>query len=120
MSDMLEWGADWITGMVREHVSQTVTVTWTVSDVEYSETLSASLVDEAGRVLRNEVKSKVENTYFLFETSEVEEKAVPLFRGLRINWNSNLYEIVTVGSSLVSFNDAHKRGTVVATKHVSI
>lgn len=120
MSDMLEWGADWITDMVREHASQDAIVTWTVSDVEYSETLKVSLVDEAGRVLRNEIKSKVENTYFLFETSEVQEKAVPLFRGLRINWNSNLYEIVVVGSSNVSFNDAYKRGTVVATKHVSI
>lgn len=119
-NDYLEWGADWITDMSQTYASQEVTVTWNVSDVEMSETLTVSIVDEAGRVLRNEIKGKVENTYFLLKTAEVEAKSVPLFRGLRINWNGDLYEIVVVGSSTVSFNDAYRRGTVVATKHVSI
>lgn len=118
-NDFLEWGIDWHTDMVRTYASQEVIVTWAVSDVEMSETLTVSIVDEAGRVLRNEIKSKVENTYFLLTTAEVVEKSIPLFRGLRINWNGDLYEIVTVGSNNVSFNDAYMRGTVVATKHVS-
>lgn len=119
MTDFLEWGASWLTEMSNEHVSFTVTCSWKDDCREVSETLLANVSDEAGNLIRSGINVRVENTIFLFNRSEVEEKGIPLEPGLRIIWGSAEYELVKLGSKTKVFNDTYRNKVAVATKHVS-
>lgn len=118
MTDFLEWGASWLSEMTDEHVSFTVTCSWKIDGVETSETLLASVVDEAGNLIRSGINVRVENTIFLFNRVEVEEKEIPLEPGLRIEWGDALYELVKLGSKTKTYNDTYRNKVAVATKHV--
>jgi hypothetical protein len=120
MSDMLEWGADFLKTMMKEHASQLVELSWKVGGESKQASLKASLVDEEGRVLRNEVKLRTEHTFFMFETADLVSESVPLTRGLRILWDSQSFETVIMGSKCHFSNDAYQRTTVLVTKHVPI
>ena len=119
MTDFLDWGASWLTEMTDEHVSFTVTCSWSVDGVETSNTLRANVVDEAGNLVKAAVNVRLENTMFLFNRSEVEEKAIPLLPGLRITWGSTLYELVKMGSKTNTYNDTYRNKVLVATKYVT-
>ncbi len=119
MTDQLEWGASWLSEMSNEHATFVVACSWTDSGSDVTQTLTASVVDENGLVIRNDVKVRTENTHFMFNTDEVNAKAVPLVRGLKIDWGGHIYEVVIQGSRSYWFNDAYRRKIVVGTKHVS-
>lgn len=120
MTDQLDWGASWLNEMTNEHASFEVTCSWTNGDMDVSETLLASVVDEEGNIIRQDTKVQVEHTRFMFNTSDVQEKGIPLKRGLRIQWGSTLYEVVILGSKSYWYNDTYRQKVVVVTKHVSI
>ena len=119
MTDFLAWGADWLTDMSDEHASFEVTCSWRINDEIVSETLVANVVDEEGNMIRGDVKARLENTFFMFNYDEVQTKEVPLGRGLAIEWDDSIYEVVFQGRKAYFFNDAYKRKVVVSTKHVS-
>ena len=118
MTDFLSWGASWLGEMSDEHASFLVECSWTDGASDETETLRASVVDEEGTIIRADVKARVENTRFMFNTDEVSEKNVPLMRGLRINWDGALYEVVIQGSRSYWYNDTYRQKVVVVTKHV--
>lgn len=116
--DMLRWGADFLHDQAKTHASQLVEVSWKENDVLKQESMQASLVDEEGHIVREEVKLKTEHTFFMFATSDLVSKSVPLKRGLRIQWGNEFFEAVIRGSKCYFFNDAFQFNTVIATKHV--
>jgi hypothetical protein len=118
MTDFLSWGASWLTEMSNEHASFPVTCSWTVNGSLVSKTINASMVDEEGNVIRADVKARVENTLFMFNTADIEGNVIPLQRGLRIQWDDSVYEVVILGSKSYFYNDVYKQKVVVATKHV--
>lgn len=113
--DMLEWGADWLSDWSKDHASFPV---YLVSGNTRAQ-INATLVDEAGRVIPQEVKTKTEFTRFMFNTGELASTGIAIRRGLRIEWGDNIYEVALNGSQLFTYNDAYKKQTVVDTKHVS-
>lgn len=118
MTDFLEWGASWLSEMSDEHASFTVTCSWRNNHEDVSETLLANVVDEAGNLIRTAINARVENTMFMFNRSEVEEKGIPLQPGLQIQWGDAQYELVMLGSKTKTYNDTYRNKVVVATKHV--
>lgn len=121
MTDQLAWGADWLNEISNEHASFEVTVSWRNNDEIVSRTLTANVVDEEGNIIRGtgEIKAQVDHTKFMFNTVEVFEKSIPLGRGLRVEWDGYIYELVLQGRHSYFYNDAYKRKIVVITKHVS-
>lgn len=112
--DMQEWGASWLREMAGTHCGQTVTLT--VNSVEYQ--VTASLVDEAGRVLPGPVNLTTEHTMFLFDASELVSKGIILNRQTLITWGDNQYQLVMQGNKYYTYNDVYKKNIVVAAKHV--
>lgn len=118
MTDFLEWGADFLLEMSETHTRQDVTLTWTVSGQPVTLQTTASLVDEDGRLIRTEIKEKIENTFFLFSTSDLLEGSVPLRRGIKVSWGDQSFVTVVQGNKCYYYNDTHQRTTVLITKHV--
>ena len=120
MPDFLAWGASWLTEMSNEHASIEVVCSWTVDRTEVSETIIANVVDEAGNMIRAATNARVENTFFMFNQSDIDSLNIPLLSGLRIQWGPALYEVVKVGSRTYFYNDTYRNKVVVPTKHVKI
>lgn len=119
MTSFLTWGADWLNEMSDEHTSVSVVCSWRDNNAIWSKTVLADLVDEEGHIIRSDVKARIENTQFMFNTSAITENAIPLMRGLRITWEGSVYEVVLQGGKSFFYNDAFMRKVVVVTKHVS-
>lgn len=113
--DLLEWGAEWLAEQAKTHASFKVTLVY--NDIRTE--ISASLVDEQGRVIPQEVKLRTEFTKFLFNTGELLNCGVPIRRGLIIEWGSKKYEVVINGARIFNYNDSYRKTIVVETKHVS-
>lgn len=120
MPDFLAWGASWLTEMSNEHASIEVVCSWTVDRTEVSETIIANVVDEAGNMIRAATNARVENTFFMFNQSDIDSLNIPLLSGLRIQWGPALYEVVKVGNRTYFYNDTYRNKVVVPTKHVKI
>jgi hypothetical protein len=119
MTDFLAWGASWLTEMSNEHASIEVVCSWTADRTEVSETVDhVNVVDEAGNMIRAATNARVENTYFMFNQSDIDSLNIPLISGLRIQWGEALYEVVKVGNRTYFYNDTYRNKVVVPTKHV--
>lgn len=114
--DYLELGADWLQEMSERFARQNVVLKWTNNGQTFTAGMTASLVDEEGRLIRGQAKLKIENTFFLFTHNELLTAEVPLRRGLIIEWNNRSFEAVLQGDKCYFFNDTHRRTTVIVTK----
>ena len=115
MADMLEWGANWLKGMVGLHAVQDISVR---CDGTWIET-TASLVDEAGRIIPGQVALVTEHTKFMFETTQVASKGIVFKRNTIVRWGAQDYQVVLQGGAWWTYNDVFKQHIVVNTKHVS-
>ena len=111
---MLAWGASWLEHMAGVHCGQLTTLT--INSIEYE--VTASLVDEAGRVLPGPVNMTTEHTKFMFNASELASKGVVLSRNTLIAWGANQYQLVMQGNQYYTYNDVYKKNIVIAAKHV--
>jgi hypothetical protein len=114
VADLLSWGASWLKEMAGTHCSQVVVLT--INSLEYE--VTASLVDESGRVLPGPVNLVSEHTKFLFSTSELVSKGAVLSRNTIITWGDSQYQLVMQGNKYYTYNDVYKQNIVVAAKHV--
>lgn len=113
--DMLEWGANWLTSQTGLHTQQDMVVTTDGVSIP----ISASLVDESGRLIPATVGMVTEHTKFLFEAAIVASLGVTFKRGSTITWGTNMYQVVQEGNRWWNYNDTYKKQMVVTAKHVS-
>jgi len=117
MGDFLDWGDDWLSKVIQQDVIQLVTLNWIVAGNMIVEELSGSIVDEAGRTMEGgEVKTQNEFTYFMFETSDLTAKNVPVNRGLHLTWKDGLYQTTSDKGRSFFYDTGFKRRTIIVTK----
>ncbi len=112
---MLGWGADWLSDMANKKCRVDVQLRWD----DTAANLKATIVDEAGRVINNEVKTRTETSRFMFDSGELASSGVPIRRGLIIRYADSDYEVVMEAGRFYHFNDVYQKQTVIVTKHVS-
>lgn len=113
---VLKRGADWLSKITELHTDDDVLVGY-VGDLK---PCTASLVDEAGRLLPGQSNTRTEHTRFLFESSKFATLGFQIKRGLLIVWAGHYYEVVQENNKWWTYNDTFKRKIVITTKHVSI
>lgn len=113
--DMLNWGATWLTEQTGLHTQQEMTVTTDGTSIP----ISASIVDESGRLIPATVGLTTEHTKFIFEAAVVASLGVTFKRGTFITWGTNYYQVVQEGNKWWTYNDTYKKQMVVTAKHVS-
>lgn len=112
--NVLKWGSEWLSSITAMHTESAVLLKWG----NYQKLSSATLVDEQGRVIPQEVKVASEFTRFMFNTGVLVATGAPLRRGLIIVYDNQEYEVVVDGGKAFYYNDQYRKHTIVVTKHV--